>query len=95
MAGLRLSRWGSGKEGRDMKWIEAGNNHWINSDHIECIGITGMEPVVKVKVYAVSPSETGYTIATYNTEAEAKDCVDRIIRALQDGKTYTIRATVE
>ena len=54
-----------------------------------------MEPAVKVKVYAVSPSETGYTIATYNTEAEAKDCVDRIIRALQDSKTYTIRATGE
>ena len=77
-----------------MKWIETENRAWVNLDHIECIGITGMEPAVKVKVYAVSPSETGYTIATYNTEAEAKDCVDRIIRALQDGKTYTIRATV-
>jgi len=78
-----------------MKWIETETNHWINSDHIECISITGMEPAVKVKVYAVSPSEIGYTIATYNTEAEAKDCVDRIIRALQDSKTYTIRAAVE
>jgi hypothetical protein len=78
-----------------MKWIETENRAWVNSDHIECISITitGMEPAVKV--YAVSTSETGYTIATYNTEAEAKDCVDRIIRALQDGKTYTIRATVE
>jgi len=32
---------------------------------------------------------------SYITEAEAKDCVDRIIRALQDSKTYTIRATIE
>jgi hypothetical protein len=76
------------------KWIETESNQWINSSHIESLVVAK----VKTDLWAVracTRNDDFYTIATYATEAQARECVNSLISQIADGKSYTIRATIE
>jgi len=75
-----------------MKWIETENRAWVNSDHIESLHITSKNS--KMLIMACTHSQSEYTIATYTTEAQARECINSLISQIADSKTYTIRATV-
>lgn len=69
-------------------WIKTKNGGAVNMEHatkIEIVEITVTEYEVAVSTCNVEESHY-YAIATFDTEDEAKKCVEEIISALNGGK---------